>query len=264
VTQYLTTLAALETEAHVFLARPDDILDDGEGVRDAKGEREFDRYLELLSQLERDRQARFRFAEHRKLFLVSHVLVRTTLSRYADVAPDQWQFSQGEFGRPEVSGPEEALRLRFNLSHTEGLAACVICRDIDCGVDVERMNRVKDLGGVARRVLTASERDDLSRREGDSLGGRFTEYWTLKEAYMKARGKGFQLPPHTFTIRIGEGDEPELKLELTPECDDRAEEWQLALCRLPPAQKPGYRLGLALRTGSAGPRRIIVRDTILS
>lgn len=245
-------LADLETEAHVWLARPDNVLDAQQRTR----------YLDLLSEAERIRHERFHFEIHRNLFLVSHALLRTSLSRYADVSPEDWQFSEGEFGRPEISAGDGAPVLRFNLSHTEGLAACLVCREIDCGVDVERLNRVKDLDGVARRVFTTAERDDLRSREGDSLQGRFTDYWTLKEAYMKARGKGFQLPPQSFAIRLEECPESVPQLVVPPDFDDRPDEWQLALYPISPGQKPEYRLGVALRTGVGASRRIVVRETV--
>ena len=245
-------LSHLDTEAHVWLVRPDDI-------RDSK---QLNAYLELLSDDERERYERFHFAVHRKLYLVSHALVRTTLSRYADISASKWKFSTGEFGRPEISMASKAPRLRFNLSHTEGLAACVVCLDLDCGLDVERLHRVRDLDGVARRVFTPHELEDLRGRSGNSLQGRFTDYWTLKEAYMKARGKGFQLPPQTFSIRLTKCGEDRARLEFPTGFDDRADQWQLALYPLSHWEKNPYRLGVALRKDAAGTRRIVIRQTI--
>jgi 4'-phosphopantetheinyl transferase len=252
VTKDSVALADLDTEAHVWLARPDDI----------QNSRKQGDALSLLSPAERDRHARFRFEIHRKLFLVAHSLVRTSLSRYADLSPSEWQFSKCEFGRPEITRSDGAPLLRFNLSHTDGLAACVICLDIDCGVDVERMNRVRDLHGVARRVFTPTELEDLRGRDGESLEGRFTDYWTLKEAYMKARGMGFQLPPRSFTVQLDDCDEIAPRLELPADFDDRSDDWQLSLYPLSRGQDPGYRLAVALRTGSAGSRRVVVREAV--
>ncbi len=246
------TLSDLEAEAHVWLARPGDIT----------GPEPLDSYVQLLSADEQERHKRFHFDIHRKLYLVSHALVRTTLSRYADVAAGDWIFSEGEFGRPEVSTACDAPPLRFNLSHTEGLAACIVCLDSDCGVDVERLNRVKDLAGVAKRVLTPPELEDLLGRSGDSLEGRFVDYWTLKEAYMKARGKGFQLPPRTFTIRLADCDEPRASLEFPEGFDDEADNWQMELSALPQWDNPSYRLGVAVRRNRAEDRRVVVRHVV--
>ncbi len=255
MTEPAVSIEDLEREVHVWLAHPKEI-DDANRL---------DRYLDLLSEGERARHARFRFDVHRKLYLVSHALVRTTLSRYAAVRPNAWRFEEGEHGRPEIAAEHSDSRLRFNLSHTENLAACVVCLDRDCGVDVERVGRVKNLEGVARRVFTAPELADLEEREGDDLQGRFTDYWTLKEAYMKARGMGFQLPPDTFTVRLRDSSARrghDVRLALAPDFGDRAQDWQLHLRAIRPADKPNYRLGLAIRTGGEAPLRVVVREIV--
>jgi 4'-phosphopantetheinyl transferase len=243
------TLDDLDTEVHVWLARPGDITDS----------EQLENYFQLLSEDEQERCKRFHFEVHRKLYLVSHALVRTRLSRYLDVAPEDWRFSEGEFGRPEISTQNHAAGIRFNLSHTEGLAALVVCLDDDCGVDVERLSRVKDLPGVAKRVYTPPELKDLNRRAGDSLQGRFTDYWTLKEAYMKARGMGFQLPPNTFSIRLPDACHSPARLEVSDGFDDDPDHWQLSLHSLSHWEPPAYRLAVALRRGDGAARRTIIR-----
>ena len=64
--------------------------------------------------------SRFRFEKDRHTSLVTRALVRTVLSRYADVSPGDWRFVANEYGSPEIDEPSEERCLRFNLSHTEG------------------------------------------------------------------------------------------------------------------------------------------------
>ena len=63
------------------------------------------RYAALLSAEERGKQARFRFAKDQRRYLVTRVLARTVLSRYQAVRPEDWVFSAGPRGRPEISRP---------------------------------------------------------------------------------------------------------------------------------------------------------------
>ncbi len=251
-TETTDAFVALEREVHVYLARPEEI-----------GAARLSTYPPVLSEGERARHTRFHFEVHRRLFLVSHVLVRTTLSHYVSRSPATWEFEEGEHGRPEIAPAQNAAGLRFNLSHTENLAAMVVCKERDCGVDVERMHRVKDLDGVARKVFTDTERADLAGREGDDLQGRFTDYWTLKEAYMKARGKGFQLPPETFEMQIDPTHAERARLVVDDEFDDRGADWQFELRALEFGDAPDYRLGVAVRNASAPERELVIRSAEL-
>jgi 4'-phosphopantetheinyl transferase len=237
-------------EVHIWLARPDPI-DDPELLSF---------YESILSDEELARRDRFVGKTQRHLFLVSHALVRTSLSRYSDTAPESWRFSEGEHGRPEIESPLGQPRLRFNLSHTHGLVACAVCHEIDCGVDVERLHRVRDLNGVARRVFAESERADLDAQGEPARQGRFTDYWSLKEAYIKARGMGFQLPPKTFAVRLGDGGKGRCNLVFDDDFDDRAPDWQIALYPIDPALTPEFRLAIALRTAGKEDLEIVVRE----
>ena len=84
-------------------------------------------YLRLLSEEERARWARFVAPDARIQYLVSRVLVRTTLSRYAEVSEHAWQFEANRYGRPYVSQPRAWRDIYFNLSNTTGLVVCAVC-----------------------------------------------------------------------------------------------------------------------------------------
>jgi 4'-phosphopantetheinyl transferase len=149
----------------------------------------------ILSAAERARGERFCFAADQWAFTAAHVLVRLALSWCAPhVAPREWTFRDGEHGRPEVAGPAFAPPLRFNLSHTRGLVACVVTRRVDCGVDVERVARPLNVEGMGRGFLTPAEQHALSGLPPARRVEAFVRHWTLKEAYAKARGLGMSLP----------------------------------------------------------------------
>src|SRR5262245_17340743 len=106
-------IAIARHEAHLWYVFHDRI-DDGDLLA---------RYRVLLNAEERERQARFAFARQRHEYLVTRALCRTTLSRYADVDPEDWQFTRNAHGRPEIAGPRGGPPLRFNLSNCPGLIA---------------------------------------------------------------------------------------------------------------------------------------------
>jgi 4'-phosphopantetheinyl transferase len=181
-------------------------------------------YLDLLSEPERAKWRRFVAPDAQLQYLVSRALVRTTLSRYAEVAEDAWQFETNRYGRPYVSQPRSLRDVQFNLSNTTGLVVCAVARGCDIGIDVENFTRNLDVDALAPAVFAPAELADvfLQRPPGDRRD-RFFSYWTLKEAYIKARGMGLSLPLDAFWFDLG-GRSP--LLHVTDRCPDVPERWR--------------------------------------
>lgn len=149
------------------------------------------RDLALLSEAERERYGRRR-PEKRPSFLAAHALVRRTLSRYAERAPAEWRFAPDALGKPEIIDPQPGEKLSFSLSHTRGLVACAVTRAFPVGIDAESAEGRRPYAALAGRVLAAGERRDLDALPGADQADRFLDYWTLKEAHLKARGTGIR------------------------------------------------------------------------
>ncbi|MHB8910485.1 MAG: 4'-phosphopantetheinyl transferase family protein [Syntrophales bacterium] len=156
----------------------------------------------LLDAEELARLKRIRVPGARRLFLAGRLLVRTALSRYADRPPTDWRFVRSRDGKPEIdplTGPSD---LSFNLAHTAGAVLLAVARGCEVGVDVERRDRVVRARELIRRYFSPEERTVLERLPGGRLGERFFLYWTLKEAAVKALGRGLALPPGSFGFRL--------------------------------------------------------------
>jgi 4'-phosphopantetheinyl transferase len=188
-----------------------------------------DSYLGLLSPEERVRHARFLNDRARHEYLITRALCRTVLSRYADVAPTEWEFRENPWGRPEIALPA-AGHIRFNLSNTRGLIACAVALEGDVGVDVESLNRAGDLLEIADRFMAPPESAVIRALPPDEQAHRFFVYWTLKEAYIKARGMGLSIPLDKFWF-LPDGQSPAsstARLVLDPSLDDDASAWSFA------------------------------------
>lgn len=209
-------LSRLGHEVHVWMLQPDQVVD--AAVLAA--------YADSLSGEEQVRQQRFHFEHDRKLFLVAHGMLRSVLSRYLDVAPSQWQFSSGRYGRPAISAPDSLPALRFNLSHTRGLVACAVSLEFDCGVDVERLRAPRNPRAIAQKMFAASELTELEQRTGDDYLERFFCYWTLREAYCKATGLGIARAPKNFSFYISPAGN--ISIQFIPESGEQAGRWQFA------------------------------------
>lgn len=186
----------------------------------------------LLSAEELAKQARFVRPIDGQLYLVAHALLRLTLSRYLDVAPEGLRFAANEFGRPEIAGTQGSRGLQFNLSHTHGLVACGVAWNRPIGVDVENIHRGGDGAGlmsVAARYFSPQELAELQSRPCQEQPARFIDYWTLKEAYLKARGVGLSLGLDKFSMQIGAGQP--VSISFAPGFNDDPRQWQFAQFR---------------------------------
>jgi 4'-phosphopantetheinyl transferase len=157
---------------------------------------------DVMNDEEIERQQRFHFEKDRRQCLVTRGLVRGLLSRYADVDPADWVFSAGNFGKPHIRQPAEFRWLRFNLSHTRGMVLCAVTRDVDVGADVECLDRRVNLD-LAERFFAQVESARLRTFPPDEQSHIFFDYWTLKEAFIKAHGAGLSLPLSDFWFARG-------------------------------------------------------------
>jgi 4'-phosphopantetheinyl transferase len=141
------------------------------------------------------------------------------------MAPAALEFVIGEHGKPELAHEAHA-GVRFNLSHTKGLVACGVTQSDDLGVDVEQIERKLEVDSLARSVFSDDEQAALALLDGAVRRERFFQHWTLKEAYVKAMGRGISLPLRSLHVRIAEASAP--ALEFRPPFEDEAGAWQLA------------------------------------
>jgi 4'-phosphopantetheinyl transferase len=243
----MTGETPLETEAHLWIARPPLIRDPDLILA----------YDALLTADERAKVARYRFEKDRHTSLVTRALVRTVLSRYAAVPPGVWRFVANQYGRPEIAEPREARALRFNLSHTEGLVVCLVSRDREVGVDVEDRARGGDLLDVADRFFSPFEVKALRAVPPEAQMDRFFLYWTLKESYIKARGMGLALSLSAFSFDLdspGSG----VRVLFDPSLEDDPARWQFT------AMSYGRRHAIAagVERSREFDVRIVLRETV--
>ncbi|MEE3717777.1 4'-phosphopantetheinyl transferase superfamily protein [Tumidithrix elongata RA019] len=159
-----------------------------------------DRLLEfkaILSPDEQQRADRYRFDLHRQRFIVARGHLRTILGRYLDIQPTQVQFTYSPSGKPQLAdrlwgaSTMGAGNLEFNLSHAENLAVYAVTSNRAIGVDVECQQRpIEDVEQLAQRFFSRQESERLRSLPPQEQQELFLQIWTLKEAYLKATGKG--------------------------------------------------------------------------
>ena len=244
----MTLLPLPGDEAHLWYLLPEAVTDP----------RLFAAYEALLAPAEQARKERYRFEHSRRELVFTRALVRTTLSRYAEVAPAAWVFRENAYGRPEIDPAvhPDVGPIRFNLSNTRGLIACLVALDREVGVDVEDTDRAGETVGIADSFFSRAEVAALRALPEDRRRARFFDYWTLKEAYIKARGMGLSIPLDQFSFVLDQG--PRIGITFDPRLGDDASTWQFEQFAL----SPRHRTAAAVRRGDGPDVRFVVRSVV--
>jgi 4'-phosphopantetheinyl transferase len=144
----------------------------------------------------------------------------------------QQKFQVSEYGKPELEPPHGDPPLRFNLSHTNGLAACALARGHAVGIDVEEINRRVEFEAVTKMAFVSKELHFLNMTVPNVRPDVFFRFWSLKEAIVKGIGRGlflsmrdfaFELDPVSLKIaaNVGEDDADWQVHELVPTANHR-------------------------------------------
>jgi 4'-phosphopantetheinyl transferase len=136
---------------------------------------------------------------------VARGTLRTLLARYLGKQPKELQFVFGREGKPALV-PEPAERiLSFNLSHSQDIGIFAFGWNRNIGVDVERVRADVECEDIARHYFSAQEIKSLARLPPQKRTEGFFLCWTRKEAYIKARGGGLQIPLDSFDVSLEPG-----------------------------------------------------------
>ena len=156
----------------------------------------------VLTEAERQQSKRFRFQSDQNTYVLSRILLRTVLAGYLHQEPDQLELTTERFGKPALANRKE---IAFNLSHSSGATILSVaansCQSKAIGVDIENMAIERPIQSLAKSSFSDSETAFLLKHSHlESRKAHFYRLWTLKEAFVKADGRGFSLDMKSFSI----------------------------------------------------------------
>jgi 4'-phosphopantetheinyl transferase len=199
-----------------------------------------DQARSVLSLDERARCDRFVFERDRRDFVAAHALLRNVLSHHGGLPPEAWKFGSEAAGKPNLIDRTE---LQFNIAHTRGLVACALSLAGPIGIDVESVDGERDIESISENYFAPAEVTELRAcKEGLHRQARFTEFWTLKEAYLKALGAGLGRPLDEIAFGFSGASD----LQVTAQGQSKPVDWRFGLF----APLAGYRLAVAIRANT--------------
>jgi len=154
---------------------------------------------------------RFQTSALRDEFIAARGTLRTILGHCLNVSPSKVPLEYGEYGKPQVAASHA---LRFNLSHSGGLALYALSLTREIGVDIEQIVPVDDYEQIARQFFSPREISDMLSVPSSHRAEAFFTCWTRKEAYIKATGQGLNLALDCFRVSLLPAEPPLLEAPL--------------------------------------------------
>jgi 4'-phosphopantetheinyl transferase len=114
--------------------------------------------------------------------------LRKVLGEFLNRSAAEVTIKQADFGKPFLPDSD----IFFNMSHSEECIVIAVRRGKPVGVDVEFIRPVADMNAIVEENFSPQERSLVNSRE------MFFKYWTRKEAFTKAVGRGLSIPPTSF------------------------------------------------------------------
>lgn len=152
-------------------------------------------------------------ATGRPLFLAAHLGARMVAARRLawtsdpPTAPNLAEFAWATLpsGKPMLTFRDgRAQPLHVSVAHGGGRAAAAVCDHGPIGVDLEHVDARRNLLAIARRFFSKEESVQLAEASADERTALFHQWWTRKEAVLKATGIGLR---GGLTVRVdGPGD----------------------------------------------------------
>ena len=184
-------------------------LDAGD-VHDWKGEigvefPRIPRFWSVLAKEERERANRFYFSPDRDRFIVCRGLLRQIIAEYLDEDPVLIAFLCKPHRKPYLAGGCTEADLRFNISHSNDRALFAFSRGREVGVDIEWIDAKPAKEQIAERFFSPEEVSALRALPSAQQTEAFFLCWTRKEAFVKARGEGLNVPLDQFAVSLEPG-----------------------------------------------------------
>lgn len=144
----------------------------------------------ILEAREQAQAAKFRFPVLRQRYIHTHGVLRQILADYLpSIYPENIRIVPAEFGKPYLSDYPE---LFFNLSHS-GSWVLIGVASSDVGVDIEVISARSGLPGLVEKCFAPTEREYWQQLPLNQQTAVFFDFWTRKEAFVKAAGRGIAL-----------------------------------------------------------------------
>lgn len=142
----------------------------------------------------------FHQREHQIQYASGRSILKAILNQYVDLPPlNRVIFDKNEFGKLYLKAYPF---LQFNLTHARNKALVIVGHEHPVGIDLEYHQPVK-IFELSELLYSTDEIEVLKNLPYYMQSLSFFNFWTKKEAFIKAIGMGLSYPTKEFTTTMG-------------------------------------------------------------
>lgn len=187
-----------------------------------------DMFYHLLSAEEKTKANKFLFKADKERYILARGILRKLLSTYLNIPNAAINFMYNPYGKPFLTNNNG---LQFNMSHSKDKVLLGFTYQSMIGVDIEMKSKTVDFDAVAKRFFHDNEFHLLSALGDKDKKDLFFNIWVIKEAFIKAIGKGLSSNMENLEVKSIASDMPIIALH---DHSENFVSWQLRLLPIMP------------------------------
>lgn len=147
-------------------------------------------YWRVLDAVEQTHAGKMKIDLLHKRYVEVHGRLRYLLAGILNEEPENIRIAKAEHGKPYLVDTPE---LAFNLSHSASVMVVAVGWNCRLGVDVEYCKSRTSLAGLVDKCFAKEESAYWYKLADERKVIEFYRFWTRKEAFVKATGRGIGL-----------------------------------------------------------------------
>lgn len=144
-------------------------------------------FWEHLSKVEKEKGMKFINNDLRDKYIICHGLLRSILSIYTKIHPNNICYKFNPFNKPYLANDSS---IEFNMSHSKDYVAYIISLENQVGIDIEWRDPDINIEKLQDIVLNQLEINYFRNINSKDKLEEFYNIWVKKEAIIKAIGQG--------------------------------------------------------------------------
>lgn len=180
-------------------------------IPSALSKKAFSDFVDYIPSHRQDKIRKYVRQEDAIRSLFGQLLLQDVIQKECHILKEDLIFSRNEYGKPYIYNLTD---YHFNISHSGEYVVCVT-HNQPVGIDIEYIKPISL--EIAQQYFSKEEYNLIISQSKMSQISFFFDFWTLKESFIKAIGKGLYMPLNSFAFSITEEKEFILKINPYPE-----------------------------------------------